>query len=95
MAPEPIAKHACDSHADGLFPFYIVKSKLNATRPLDVRLASSQGKAIRQSKEMRVYLDNCSMNRPFDCQKQLRIRLETEAKLAIQQHVHAGDIELV
>lgn len=42
---------------------------------------------------MRVYLDNCSMNRPFDSQRQLRIRLETEAKLAIQQHIRAGHIE--
>jgi len=43
---------------------------------------------------MRVYLDNCSMNRPFDNQKMLRIRLETEAKLAIQQQIHAGDVQL-
>ena len=28
---------------------------------------------------MRVYLDNCCYNRPFDEQSQLRIRLETEA----------------
>ncbi len=27
---------------------------------------------------MRVYLDNCCYNRPFDDQTQLRIRLETE-----------------
>ena len=33
---------------------------------------------------MRVYLDNCCYNRPFDDQAQLRIRLETEAKLEIQ-----------
>ena len=33
---------------------------------------------------MRVYLDNCCFNRPFDDQSQLRIRLETEAKLDIQ-----------
>ena len=29
---------------------------------------------------MRVYLDNCCYNRPYDEQVQLRIRLETEAK---------------
>ncbi len=30
---------------------------------------------------MRVYLDNCCYNRPFDEQDQLSVRLETEAKL--------------
>lgn len=30
---------------------------------------------------MRVYLDNCSFNRPFDDQTQIKISLETEAKL--------------
>ena len=29
---------------------------------------------------MRVYLDNCCYNRPFDDQSQLKVRLETEAK---------------
>jgi len=31
-----------------------------------------------------VYLDNCTFNRPFDDQTQLRISLETQAKLFIQ-----------
>jgi len=44
---------------------------------------------------MRVYLDNCALNRPFDSQMHLRIRLETEAKLAIQQRIHDGEFELV
>ncbi|MBT5928073.1 MAG: PIN domain protein [Verrucomicrobia bacterium] len=43
---------------------------------------------------MRIYLDNCSLNRPFDSQKQLRIRLETEAKLAIQEKISQGEFEL-
>jgi predicted nucleic acid-binding protein len=43
---------------------------------------------------MRVYLDNCSFNRPFDDQSQPRIRLETEAKLCIQDSVQAGTREL-
>jgi predicted nucleic acid-binding protein len=34
---------------------------------------------------MRLYLDNCCFNRPFDNQEQLKIKLETEAKLFIQQ----------
>jgi hypothetical protein len=43
---------------------------------------------------MRVYLDNCSLNRPFDDQSQVRIRLETEAKLFIQRQIRTGKIEL-
>ncbi len=30
---------------------------------------------------MKIYLDNCCCNRPFDDQSHLRIRLEAEAKL--------------
>lgn len=43
---------------------------------------------------MRVYLDNCCFNRPFDDQSQIRIRLETEAKLKIQDDVFNKKIEL-
>ena len=43
---------------------------------------------------MMIYLDNCCFNRPFDDQQQLRIRLEAEAKLRIQEVVRAGDLEL-
>lgn len=42
---------------------------------------------------MRVYLDNCCYNRPFDDQGQLRVRLETEAKLHVQGLMHSGAIE--
>ena len=44
---------------------------------------------------MKVYLDNCCFNRPFDDQTQLRIRLETEAKLRIQEDIRNGSIQLV
>ena len=44
---------------------------------------------------MRIYLDVCSFNRPFDDQLQLRIRLEAEAKLKIQEEIRARKIELV
>ena len=44
---------------------------------------------------MRVYLDNCCFNRPFDDQGQTRIRIETEAKLRIQALVRDGTLELV
>ena len=43
----------------------------------------------------RLYLDNCCFNRPFDNQEQVKIRLETEAKLFIQQEILAGKYELV
>ncbi len=43
---------------------------------------------------MRIYLDNCCFNRPFDDQSQIRIRLESEAKLFIQQAVLNEKIEL-
>jgi hypothetical protein len=44
---------------------------------------------------MKIYLDNCCLNRPFDDQSQLRIRLESEAKLKIQEDIRAGIYELV
>ena len=44
---------------------------------------------------MRVYLDNCCYDRPFDDQSQLRVRLETEAKLAIQALMRIGALEYV
>jgi predicted nucleic acid-binding protein len=43
---------------------------------------------------MRVYLDNCCFNRPFDDQAQTRVRLETEAKLDIQRRIKDHEIEL-
>ena len=42
---------------------------------------------------MRVYLDNCCYNRPYDEQVQLRIRLETEAKLHVQDLMHLRVVE--
>ena len=44
---------------------------------------------------MRIYLDNCCFNRPFDDQNQLKIKLETEAKLFIQHEILTGNYELV
>jgi hypothetical protein len=46
-------------------------------------------------KEMKIYLDNCCFNRPFDDQTQLRIKLETEAKLKVQEEIRAGKLYLV
>jgi len=44
---------------------------------------------------MRIYLDNCCFNRPFDDQSQIRIRLESEAKLRIQDDIMENKFELV
>ncbi len=44
---------------------------------------------------MRVYLDNCAYNRPYDDQSQVKIELETQAKLKIQRMIKNQQIELV
>lgn len=44
---------------------------------------------------MKVYLDNCMFNRPFDSQAQIRIRLESEAKLYIQDKIKSKAIGLI
>ena len=46
-------------------------------------------------KSMKVYLDNSMFNRPFDNQTNLRVRIETEAKLYIQEKIKLGDFSLV
>ena len=44
---------------------------------------------------MRVYLDACCLNRPFDDQSQERVRLETEAITLFIQLVEAGQHEWI
>lgn len=44
---------------------------------------------------MRIYLDNCCYNRPFDDQTQMKIHLETQAKLHIQALIKKGRYDLV
>ncbi|MCI8310908.1 MAG: type II toxin-antitoxin system VapC family toxin [Lachnospiraceae bacterium] len=44
---------------------------------------------------MRIYLDNCSYNRPYDNQSQMRIYLETQAKLYIQELIKQKKLKLV
>ena len=44
---------------------------------------------------MKIYLDNCCFNRPYDSQTAERIKLETEAKLYIQSMVVEGKLSLV
>lgn len=44
---------------------------------------------------MRIYLDNCCYNRPFDDQTQMKIQLETQAKLYVQAKIREGAYDLV
>ena len=44
---------------------------------------------------IKLYLDNCCFNRPFDDQTQIKIHLETQAKLYIQANIKAGLYDLV
>lgn len=45
--------------------------------------------------KLKIYMDNCCFNRPFDDQNQHKIYLETEAKLFIQRKILEGDYDLV
>ena len=44
---------------------------------------------------MRVYLDMCCYNRPYDDQSQIKVSLETQAKLYIQDQIQKGLLDLV
>lgn len=44
---------------------------------------------------LKIYLDNCCYNRPFDDQTQIKIHLETQAKLYIQAKIKEGVYNLV
>lgn len=43
---------------------------------------------------MKIYLDNCCYNRPFDDQTQERIHLESEAILTVLQRGQAGTYKI-
>ena len=43
---------------------------------------------------MRIYLDNCCYNRPYDDQTNVTNSLETQAKLVIQNLIRVGKYEL-
>jgi predicted nucleic acid-binding protein len=47
------------------------------------------------SVSMRLYLDTCSLNRPWDDQAQVQVHLEAEAMLYIIDEARLGQIELV
>ena len=44
---------------------------------------------------MKVYLDNCFYNRPYDDQSYLRISLESQAKLYVQHLIREKKLDLV
>jgi predicted nucleic acid-binding protein len=46
-------------------------------------------------KKLRVYLDNCCYNRPFDDQGHMSVQLETQAKLWIQGLIKDDKVSLV
>ena len=43
--------------------------------------------------KIKIYLDNCCFNRPVDDQSQIRVRLEAEAKLKIQEEIRSGHLQ--
>ena len=44
---------------------------------------------------MKIYLDNCTFNRAFDDQSSMRVKLEAEAKLFIQERIMLGKLQLI
>jgi predicted nucleic acid-binding protein len=44
---------------------------------------------------MRIYLDNCCYNRPFDDLRQMTIKAESDSKRFIQSLINYGALELV
>ena len=44
---------------------------------------------------MKIYLDHCAYNRPFDDQSSIKIQLEISAKLYIQEKIRQGKYDLV
>lgn len=44
---------------------------------------------------MRIYLDSCSYNRPYDEQSNMQVQLEAQSKLFIQNCIKDGKYELV
>jgi len=45
--------------------------------------------------KLKLYLDNCCFNRPYDDQQQTRIHLESLAKLHIQHSIAKGELNFV
>ncbi len=48
-----------------------------------------------ENEKMKIYLDNCCYNRPFDDQTQERIHLESEAILTVLQRGQSGIYKII
>jgi predicted nucleic acid-binding protein len=46
-------------------------------------------------KRLRLYLDNCCFNRPYDDQSHETVRLESEAKIFIQDRIRGKELDLI
>ena len=44
---------------------------------------------------LKIYLDMCCYNRPYDPQDQLKVEMETKAKLKIQNLIEKGEYDLI
>ncbi len=44
---------------------------------------------------MKIYLDNCALQRPLDDKSQMRIHLEAEAILSVLTLCKAGELDLL
>jgi len=44
--------------------------------------------------KIKLYLDNCCFNRPYDDQSYLSIKMEAEAKIAIQEKIKNNEMDL-
>lgn len=45
--------------------------------------------------KIKVYLDNCCFNRPYDDQSQIKVQLEAQAKLFIQERIKEKEYSLI
>ena len=45
--------------------------------------------------KIKIYLDNCCFNRPYDDQSFIKIKIETEAKIFIQTQIKEGKFHLI
>jgi predicted nucleic acid-binding protein len=52
-------------------------------------------RGVQMRKKQRIYLDVCCLNRFFDDQTQDRVRLESEALLAVLGRVERGELQLL
>ena len=51
--------------------------------------------SVEENITVRIYLDMCCYNRPYDDQSQLKVVLETQSKLYIQSQIREQKIDLV